>query len=168
MVQNLESKRAADDTHIRTHYHPMNLSILILAVSGMEMGLYFGLAGLAAAIFFGGFGMYIHHRRQALWHETARIALEKGQPLPPLQDLQTNTSWQTNSARNHSKNDFRSGLVLIAVGIGLFLFLSALAGRALGLIGAIPGLIGVALLLYATLNALFGRKHPSTERPPQS
>lgn len=145
----------------------MSTTSIPLAVSGMELGLYMGLAGLASAIIFGGLGMYFHHRRQALWHETARIALEKGQPLPPLQE--TSPSWETSKSRENKENDFRSGLVLIAVGAGLYFFLGALLGRGFGLVGAIPGLIGVALLVYATLNTLFGRKDkPSADRPPQS
>lgn len=141
----------------------MSITSLPLAVSGMELGLYLGLAGLAAGIVFGGLGMYFHHRRQALWHETARIALEKGQPLPPLQDQETSPSYVSKD------NDFRSGLVLIAVGAGLYLFLNAFLGRAFGLVGAIPGFIGVALLLYATLNVLFSRKDkPVSERQSQS
>ena len=60
----------------------------------------------------------------------------------------------------------RAGLILIAVGGGLYLFLNALVGRALGLVGAIPGFIGVALLLYATLSLLFNRKDaPPADRP---
>ena len=141
----------------------MNITLLPLAVSGMELGLYMGLAGLVSAIIFGGLGMYFHHRRQALWHETARIALEKGQPLPPLQDE------PADEPDVREKNDFRAGLVLVAVGAGLYLFLNALIGPAFGLVGAIPGFIGLALLLYASLNALFGRKDkPIAERPSQS
>ena len=130
----------------------MSTTLLPLAVSGIELGLYMGLAGMASGIIFGGLGMYFHHRRQALWHETARIALEKGQPLPPLQDQ------ETSPPREHKNNDFRAGLVLVAVGAGLYLFLSAILGRSFGLVGAIPGFIGVALLLYALLKALFSRK----------
>ena len=66
-------------------------------------------------------------------------------------------------------NDLRSGLVLIAVGAGLYLFLGSLAGRSLGLVGAIPGFIGVALLLNALLSATFRRKDtPPTTLPPQT
>ena len=130
----------------------MSITLLPLAVSGMELSLYLGLAGLVAGVFFGGLGMYFHHRRQALWHETAKIALEKGQPLPPLQDQETSPSYISKN------NDFRSGLVLIAVGAGLYFFLNAFLGRAFGLVGAIPGFIGVSLLLYALLNAVFKRK----------
>lgn len=130
----------------------MSITSLPLAVSGMELGLYMGLGGLASGIIFGGLGMYFHHRRQALWHETARIALEKGQPLPPLQD------GENSPANTPKESDFRAGLVLIAVGAGLYFFLNALIGPAFGLIGAIPGFIGVALLLYASLNAVLKRK----------
>jgi hypothetical protein len=139
----------------------MNITSLPLAVSGIELGLYMGLAGLASGIIFGGLGMYFHHRRQALWHETARIALEKGQPLPPLQD------GPTDKPDDHKNNDFRGGLVLVAVGAGLYLFLNAFLGHAFGLVGAIPGFIGVALLLYGLLNVLFGRKDkPAADRLP--
>jgi len=130
----------------------MSTTLLPLAVSGIELGLYMGLAGMASGIIFGGLGMYFHHRRQAMWHETARIALEKGQPLPPLQDQ------ETSQQRENKCNDFRTGLVLVAVGAGLYLFLNAFLGPSFGLVGAIPGFIGVALLLFALLNALFSRK----------
>jgi small-conductance mechanosensitive channel len=146
----------------------MTLSSLPLSVSGMELGLYMGLAGLAAAIIFAGLGMFFHHRRQALWHETARVALEKGQPLPPLQDQEKSPSWETTPSRGDNKNDFRSGLVLVAVGAGLYLFLSAFLGRAFGLVGAIPGFVGVALLLYGLLNVFFGSKDkPAADRQSQ-
>jgi hypothetical protein len=142
----------------------MSMTFLPLAVSGMEMGLYFGLAGLLSAIIFAGLGMYFHHRRQALWHETARIALEKGQPLPVLPDRRA-----TRPERAHQHNDFRSGLIMIAIGAGLYLFFLPFFGGLLSYIGAIPGFIGVALLLYATLSALFGRKDQSSSpRPPQT
>jgi len=128
-----------------------------LAVTGMELGLYLGLAGLIAGVFFGGLGMYFHHQRQALWHETARIALEKGQPLPPAPDEQ-----ESQQERELKNNDFRSGLIMIAIGAGLYLFFLSLFGGWLCYVGAIPGFIGVALLLYATLNALFNRKNKSS------
>jgi hypothetical protein len=40
------------------------------------------------------------------------------------------------------------GLINIGVGIGLIIFLSQLVGRQVALFGLIPGLIGVAMLVY--------------------
>ncbi len=111
-------------------------------------------------------GMYFHHRRRELWHQTARLALEKGQPVPSLPDGEA-----PNPNRRHDENnhDFRAGLVLVATGAGLYVFLGTFLGRGLGYVGAIPGFIGVALIL----NGFFGtwrskHKTPPTDRPPQS
>jgi hypothetical protein len=99
-------------------------------------------------------------RRHQLWHETARVALEKGQPLPPMPaDVAPPPPSDTKPG-----NDIRTGLILIATGAGLFLFLNALVGRGLGLVGAIPGFIGVALLLFGLLNAATKRGGPPTDR----
>ncbi len=114
-------------------------------------GLIIGLILPVAAIYF-------HNRRQQLWHETARLALEKGQPLPSLPDAVSN--------QKLPGNDIRSGLILIAVGAGLILFFY---NSWLRYLGAIPGCIGLALFLYGALSALFGRKSPSlTDHPPRS
>ena len=99
-------------------------------------------------------------QRHQLWHETARIALEKGQPLPPMPaDVAPPPPTEDKPA-----NDIRTGLILIATGAGLFLFLNALVGRGLGLVGAIPGFIGVALLLFGLLNAATKRGGPPAGR----
>lgn len=107
--------------------------------------------------------MYFHHRRRELWHETARIALEKGQPLPPLDPDQAEHAHSSQSKNRDDNHDVRGGLVLIAVGAGLFLMLGSLSSN-LRLIGAIPGFIGIALLLYALLAALLRRKQPDSDR----
>ena len=46
-----------------------------------------------------------------------------------------------------------AGLINIGVGIGLFIFLRALVGVNVSLCGLIPGLIGVAMLVYVYLLA---------------
>ena len=82
-------------------------------------------------------------QKEKLRHETIRQALEKGQPLPPelLEGKQVQTA----------RDDRRGGLIAIAVGVALFVFLGALqaAGVPDGIkwVGLIPGLIGVAMLL---------------------
>ncbi len=61
-------------------------------------------------------------------------------------------------------NDIRYGLVLIALGAGLYLFLGTFVAHNLGYVGAIPGFIGLALLLYGLLSAVFKRNAPPVDR----
>jgi hypothetical protein len=103
-------------------------------------------------------------RRHEMWHQTARVALEKGQPLPPMP---ADVAAPPASAVR-PPNDIRTGLVLIAAGAALWLFLGSLLGRAMGFIGAIPCFIGIALLLYGLLSAAFRRNPPPADRPPLS
>ncbi|QYM80042.1 hypothetical protein K0B96_05325 [Horticoccus luteus] len=110
--------------------------------------------------------MYFAHERRRLWHDTARVALEKGQPLPPALQQADDRSRR----RCGPRNDLRSGLILLAVSFGLYYGLRDV-GSGPQLIGAyITGGIGVALLLNGLLTALFRRNNPSTDldRPPQS
>ena len=104
--------------------------------------------------------MYYNNRRRELWHETARLALEKGQPLPAL---------PTDDEPHRRRPEDRGNDIRIGVGLGLYLFLSSLVGRSLGYVGAIPGFIGVALLLYGLFSALTRRKHSDRDSlPPRS
>jgi hypothetical protein len=91
---------------------------------------------------------HVNARRKAeLRHETIRLALEKGQPLPPeLLNMPATVEQKPKS------NDRKAGLILIAVGVGLYFFFSAggwesrIPGN-LRWVALIPGLIGVALLI---------------------
>jgi hypothetical protein len=152
------------------------LHSLSLALADFSVGHLYGLIGLVGgllvALTLPAIAMYYHHRRQQLWHETARIALEKGQPMPPQprdDDEAEHTpppgvaygDWIAAKRATERRHDTKGGLVLIAVGAGLYLMMgSGSVGR---FIGAIPGLIGVALLLYSFLN-----KPSAGSRPPQS
>lgn len=113
------------------------------------------------------FAMYFHHRRQQLLHETARVALEKGQPMPALPGLADEARPAAVRQNDDQQNDLRGGLVLMGVGCGLYLFFLTLGASALRFVGAIPGFIGVALLLTAWLNRR-EKNPPSADRPPQS
>lgn len=118
---------------------------------------------LAAIVIVG--GLIFAHRRQALWHETARIALERGQPLPPLPDTHEDPA---EPARG-SARDLRSGLISLGTGIGLFLFLDAMLGRWMAWVGAIPGFVGLALLIFGGVSLLLERRgRGPSDRPPQS
>lgn len=110
-------------------------------------------------------GMYFHNRRREMWHETARIALEKGQPVPPL-DPDDREDEHEPAKRGPTHHDIRGGMILIAVGAGLWLMFGSFADK-LRFIGAIPAFIGVALLLYALLATMFGPKNPPQNPPPR-
>lgn len=106
---------------------------------------------------------YLQHREQRMLHETARLALEKGHPIPPeLLDQLSGKNEVHLEVRKEPRNDLRVGLLLIALGAGLYVFLSAMDTPSLRYLGAIPGFIGAAFLLCGVVPALGPRgKHPA-------
>ncbi len=108
--------------------------------------------------------IYLRYRERGRMHETLRIAYEKGQPVPPelIEALQSNVAAKMAST---PERDFRTGIVLVAVGLGFvglgyglwygLMSVNEIAayvsGGSTAGFGAIPGLIGVAyLILWAT------------------
>jgi hypothetical protein len=97
--------------------------------------------------------MHFEHQRRRLWHETARLAIEKGQPIPPHPDEPKPTR------RDAAQRDLRAGLVLIAVGAGTYIFLQAVSDARVANLGLIPGLMGVALVLHWIISRRLGASH---------
>jgi hypothetical protein len=128
-----------------------------LGLSPAELGIMIGMIALPVGLIMAVAGMYFRHQQQKLWHETARIALEKGQPVPPM----PNDDDEKQHPRQDPGHDFRAGLILVATGAGLYFFL----GRG---IAAIVGFIGVALLIYAACVSLFRSKNPPQDPPSRS
>jgi hypothetical protein len=126
---------------------PMPTPLILAEISGAQwIAIAAILGGLTFTILLIFFGLKFVQRRQELWHETARVALEKGQPLPPLpRDMQAPRS------EPRRATDFRAGLVLLATGVGLYLFFQTFL-PALRFVAAIPACIGVALLLFLLLS----------------
>ena len=92
--------------------------------------------------------------REKLRHDTIQRALEKGQPLPPELFGQPGKSLPPEFFQQfapRARDDRRGGLIAIAVGIGVFVFFSAMQSEGVpdGVkwLGLIPGLIGIALLI---------------------
>ncbi|MDQ6630331.1 MAG: DUF6249 domain-containing protein [Verrucomicrobiota bacterium] len=85
-----------------------------------------------------GLSAYFRSRKDKMLHETLRQMIEKGVPIPP-ELLKPSESIR----KDRPRSDLRSGLVLIAVGIGLMMMLSAQHKG----VGSIPLLIGVAFLI---------------------
>lgn len=101
-------------------------------------------------VFIVGIVMYFRARDRAEVQKTIRMAIEKGQPLPPeyLDSLQ-----KSGASMNKIKtpvNDIRSGLILMAVALGLVVLdfvKNDYVFETLSGVAAIPGFIGVALLI---------------------
>ncbi len=100
------------------------------------VGTVFGFTALIIAIV-----AYGRFRNQKLRHETIRLAIEKGQPLP---------AEVLDPARRRDPHtaDLRRGLVLVALGLGagLFFYFSTPPGAPehTWAVGFVPGLMGIA------------------------
>jgi Domain of unknown function (DUF6249) len=78
-------------------------------------------------------------KRARLMHDTLRLMIEKGQPIPP-------ELLQSPDGIRRPRNDLRNGLVLIGIGIGLVALLLADHDHDWP-VALIPLLIGVAFLI---------------------
>jgi hypothetical protein len=95
------------------------------------------------------------NRRTKMWHETARVALEKGQLLPPATYL--------NCSSKDPKRILLGGLILIGIGAALYLAPIQQGGP---WVGAIPGFIGLAMVVFCLITR--GAGGPGTQGPPPS
>jgi hypothetical protein len=105
--------------------------------------------------------------QEKLRHETIRSALEKGQALPPelLEGKTLPSEFFAQFARK-ARDDRRGGLISIGVGLGLFIFFSAMREEGVpdGVkwVSLIPGLIGAALLINWALERM---EKKDTDKP---
>jgi hypothetical protein len=118
---------------------------------------------------------YLEYRAARLWHETARLALEKGQPLPPWigdedygEEAPAATTTVAAAPPSRRRPGLLGGLLLVAVGAGLYLGLERSAPT-LSHFAAVPAFTGAALLLHSLIDALLPRKNPEAgDRAPLS
>ena len=106
----------------------METSVALVAIMGMLVS--FGLPLALVALI-----LVYKQRRQRMAHETILRLAEKGLPIPP----------ELIEPPRRASTAMRAGLVLIALGIALAIFLREVGGP--WSIGLIPGLMGAALLL---------------------
>lgn len=107
-----------------------------------------------------GMFFYFRHRKNKMLHDTVRLLVEKGVPIPPELFTQTDPSRSPTtgilslaSTNRRHPNDFRNGLILMGCGAGL----TALVGKA----GLIAFFIGLAMIIAA----FFNRRETTT--PPE-
>ena len=140
-----------------------SLNLPSLAVLGLEPWMIAFVVPVAALIFAGVIAvsaMYFQHRRRELWHQTARIALEKGQPLPSDPDNPNPINPATGQPVPRWRGLLIGGVVNLGVGLGLFVALSQIPNVRfnLGYFGAIPGFIGLGLLVAAFVDYYADKK----------
>jgi hypothetical protein len=98
------------------------------------------------------------HRRQKLAHETMRLMIEKGLPVPT-------ELINPPSPAKPPKSDLRRGLIWLAIGIGLtILLLKTFEDSGLWALGLIPAFIGVAYLLCWVNGLAQERREAGRER----
>jgi hypothetical protein len=99
---------------------------------------------------------YATFRARRLQHETIRLAIEKGQPLPPGL-----LAAGDQGGRGGAHRDLRRGVVLLGIGVGVSLFLlcSDVPGmRHNWTVGFIPGFLGIAFVVsFALSRRLYGK-----------
>lgn len=124
----------------------MGVNQAIIPLVGMTMPFAFVII-LVAVIF------YFRSRDKADMNKTMRMAIERGDALPPdlLDNLRPRKKPRT------PMNDIRAGIILIAIAGGFMAWNyidRGHIGGGLSGVAAIPGLIGVALLLLGIIGSM--------------
>jgi hypothetical protein len=98
-----------------------------------------------------GGGLYYRWNRDKLVHETIRLMVEKGQPIPPELLASENCSPRRISGglapRRDPKSLLRQGLGAIFAGLGLIAMFLVMDHGMLWAIGMVPFAVGVGLLV---------------------
>lgn len=142
------------------------LSPRLLGLSNVSSDVVIALAALICPTILVGVivvtALRVQNKKRQMWHETARLALEKGQPIPPMpksdEELELTpppgaslAEWETIRRARDQRSSLKGGLILIAIGVGLYMLLWHDPDR---LVGAIPALIGVALIVHVLIDKL--------------
>jgi len=149
--------------HLPFHIH---IPILADAYPPVVYAISVPVAGMVFAFLVIGIAAYFRNKEDQRRHETARLALEKGQPIPAFAE-----AWPRNGPHNAANRPWMGlmigGMINVAVGIGLYIMLCSIPGAYVArFCSLIPGLIGVALLACALIVALISRRKSDAGAPP--
>lgn len=147
MVQKLTGEQLHDVLRHQLPAHvPDPPAVAVVAVIGFFMAVIAVVLALLYAIF------RTHRSR----HETIRLMVEKGAPIP--KELLSQT---------RAPNDLRRGILLSALGVGLAVFLAAVSkehDKGAWTLGLVPFLLGVGYIISAKLvksQAQGAAQHPA-------
>ncbi len=143
---------------MHTHLVPLMLGEIDYRVIPIVL---FGIGGLVAIA-----AMILHYLRQRDWNNVLRAAVEKGHPVAELTRLDPSNApaWLRHSPMmdrtRGPRHDLRSGLILIAIGIGLHFGFKELRNDQVHVVSFeyIPAFMGLALLINASIGAVFPPK----------
>jgi hypothetical protein len=105
-----------------------------------------------------GMKTFFRMQREKLWHETARAAIDKGQPLPPAA---ANWSGYGRWGRCGGAWVWGRGLIWIAFGVGLYL----VDKGGIGKWAPLPFCIGVAMLVVGLIQSFCSSKDDNSGNP---
>ena len=132
---------------------PVALAFYLPAIPALTLGLV-----AVVAIF----AIYFQNKERERWHETARRAIEKGQPVP-LPDPESHTDTRVNRHRKRM-GLVVAGLVNLGVGICLYFAFGRIPGAEQGRVFVlIPAFIGAAFLVAVIIDALFSPRPFDTD-----
>lgn len=134
--------------------HDGEIPALLIPLVGVVMLSVFGAPVLIVAVI-----LYFGFSRNRMMHKTVRMMVEKGQPVP--------AALLNPPPHVRKRSDMRRGVVLVMIGIGLMVFLSAVNEGEGGAwaVGVIPFLIGAGYLLVWKLEGK-GEVQAKADNPP--
>lgn len=128
------------------HGHSSFLGPLLPIISVLAV---FGAPVAVVALF-----VFLRHRRNRMLHETLRAMVEKGVPIPPELIARGGLASTALSEVRPGYRDLRWGLVLVALGGGLFI----VAGK----FAFIPLFIGAALIAVWAIGTITDKRKKTT------
>lgn len=83
---------------------------------------------------------FVRYRKNQMHHQTMNKIIEKGVEMPD--------GYIQNYIKKHTRSDFRNGIIMIGLSIGLFLACSIISGSlAIGSVGLVPLFVGIAYII---------------------
>lgn len=139
-------------------------------VSGRVFGLVMALAGMGFGLTMAVMGMRHEAEKRRQRNELIRIALEKGQPVPPavLGESGNDDEIATPSDPDRSiRNARKSGVILLCVSAAMVLFFRGMGLGAIVWVAVFPLAVGAAQLINAQMDANERRRKSSTSSAPR-
>lgn len=159
----------------------MNVSILPLGVafleitplaefdvSGRVFGLIMALAGMGFGLTMAVMGMRHEAEKRRQRNELIRVALEKGQPVPPavLGESSNDDALSSHDPERSIRNARKSGIIMIFVSVGMVAFFLGMNMGQIAWVAAFPAAVGLAQLVNAQMDAAELRRKPRTPSNP--